>query len=120
MGTFRDLVAYKKAFALSMEIFWLTKGFPKEETYSLVDQIRRSSRSVFACIAEAYKKRRYPNHFVSKLTDSDMECGETQAWLDACLACNYLTKEKVEELNLQCGEVSRLLNYMINHPEKFQ
>ena len=70
MSSFRDLIAYKKSFALAMDIFWLTKTFPKEETYSLIDQIRRSSRSVFACIAEAYKKRKYPNHFVSKLTDS--------------------------------------------------
>jgi len=120
MGTFKDLLAYKKAFALSMEIFWLTKSFPKEETYSLVDQIRRSSRSVFACIAEAYKKRRYPNHFISKLTDADMEMGETQAWLDASLACGYLTEQKTKELNENAEEVSRLLNYMINNPEKFQ
>lgn len=119
MGTFRDLIAYKKAFTLSMEIFWLTKGFPKEETYSLIDQIRRSSRSVFASIAEAYKKRKYPNHFISKLTDADMENNETQAWLDASLACKYIDEEKFQLLNQQSDEVSRLLNYMINNPEKF-
>jgi four helix bundle protein len=101
MSSFRDLIAYKKAFALSMEIFFITKTFPKEETHSLIDQIRRSSRSVFASIAEAYKKRRYPNHFVSKLTGADMENGETQAWLDACLACNYTNKEKYDELDKQ-------------------
>jgi len=76
MSSFRDLIVYKKAFSLSMEIFFSTKNFPKEETYSLVDQIRRSSRSVFASVAEAYKKRRYPNHFISKLTDADMENGK--------------------------------------------
>jgi four helix bundle protein len=120
MGSFRDLIAFKKAFALSMEIFVFTKSFPKEETYSLIDQIRRSSRSVFASIAEAYKKRRYPNHFVSKLTDADMENGETQAWLDASLACNYITKEKYQELNQLSEEVTCLLIYMINNPEKLK
>lgn len=119
MSTFRDLLAYKKAFALSMEIFWLTKKFPKEETYSLIDQVRRSSRSVFACIAEAYKKRKYPNHFISKLTDADMENNETQAWLDASLTCEYIDDETYRSLNQQSDEVSRLLNYMINNPEKF-
>ena len=91
-----------------------------KETYSLIDQIRRSSRSVFACIAEAYKKRRYPNHFVSKLTDADMENGETQAWLDACLACNYISQEIFDRLNKQSEEVTFLLIYMINNPDKFK
>lgn len=120
MGTFRELIAYKKAFNLSMEIFEATKKFPKEETYSLIDQIRRSSRSVFASIADAYKKRRYPNHFVSKLTDADMENGETQAWLDASLACKYITEDQFHSLNKQSEEISHLLLYMINNPEKFK
>jgi four helix bundle protein len=120
MSSFRDLIAYKKAFALSMEIFWLTKNFPKEETYSLIDQIRRSSRSVFASIAESYKKRKYPNHFISKLTDAEMENAETQAWLDASLACKYITDEKFQELNKQSEEVSYLLIYMMNNHEKFK
>jgi len=120
MSSFRDLIVYKKAFSLSMDIFFLTKAFPKEETYSLVDQIRRSSRSVFACVAESYKKRKYPNHFVSKLTDADMENGETQAWLDASLACGYITNEKYIELNQQSEEITRLLIYMINNPDKFK
>jgi four helix bundle protein len=120
MGSFRDLIVYKKAFSLSMEIFFLTKTFPKEETYSLVDQIRRSSRSVFASIAESYKKRKYPNHFISKLTDADMENGETQAWLDASLACNYIPQEKYTELNQLSEEVTRLLIYMMNNPDKFK
>jgi four helix bundle protein len=120
MSSFRELFAYKKSFALAMDIFWLTKTFPKEETYSLIDQVRRSSRSVFSSIAEAYKKRKYPNHFVSKLTDADMENGETQAWLDASLACGYITKEKYDELNKQSEEVTYLLIYMINNPEKFK
>jgi four helix bundle protein len=120
MSSFRDLIAYKKAFSLSMEIFLITKGFPREETYSLIDQIRRSSRSVFASIAEAYKKRKYPNHFVSKLTDADMENGETQAWLDASLACEYINAETYSLLNKQSEEVSYLLTYMINNHEKFK
>jgi four helix bundle protein len=120
MSSFRDLIAYKKAFALAMEIFSITKSFPKEETYSLIDQIRRSSRSVFASIAEAYKKRKYPNHFISKLTDADMENGETQAWLDASLACKYISEEKYNELNKQSEEVTYLLVYMINNTDKFK
>ena len=103
-----------------MEIFFFTKTFPKEETYSLVDQIRRSSRSVFASVAEAYKKRKYPNHFISKLTDADMENGETQAWLDASLACMYITNEKYIELNQLSEDVTRLLIYMMNNPDKFK
>jgi four helix bundle protein len=120
MSSFRDLIVYKKAFSLSMEIFFMTKTFPKEETYSLVDQIRRSSRSVFSSVAEAYKKRKYPNHFISKLTDADMENGETQAWLDASLPCGYITNEKHVALNQQSEEVTRLLIYMINNPDKFK
>ncbi len=120
MSSFRDLITYKKSLALAMEIFFLTKTLPKEETYSLIDQIRRSSRSVFACIAEAYKKRRYPNHFVSKLTDADIENGETQSWLDASLACGYINNERFIGLNQQAEEVSSLLTYMINNPDKFK
>jgi four helix bundle protein len=82
MGSFRDLLVYKKAFALAREIFEMTKGFPKEETYSSSDQIRRSSRSVCSGIAEGYRKRRYQAHFISKMTDSDIENSETGVWLD--------------------------------------
>ncbi len=120
MSSFRDLTAYKKAFALSMEIYWETKRFLKEETYSLIDQIRRSSRSVCSSLAEAYKKRRYPNHFISKLTDADMENGETQSWLDVSLACNYIEKDQFDRFNQQSEEVTRLLIYMINNPDKFK
>lgn len=79
---FQDLLAYKKSFALAMKIFEISKAFPKEETYSLTDQIRRSSRSVPVTIAESYRKRIYPKHFYSKLTDSDGENSETQVWLN--------------------------------------
>jgi four helix bundle protein len=86
MGTYKDLLLYKKSFILAMEICSITKRFSKEETYSLTDQIRRSSRSVNVCTIEAYRKRRYPNHFISKLTDADMENSETQGWLEFSLA----------------------------------
>jgi len=115
----QDLIAYKKSFKLSMDIFHLSKGFPKEETYSLTDQIRRSSRSVCANLAEAYRKRRYPKHFTSKLTDCDAENGETQTWLEFALACNYLSKEQYNELYKESTEIANLLNYMILNPEKF-
>ena len=90
MGTVRDLIVYKKSFSLAMEIFHLVKGFPKEERYSLVDQMVRSSRSVCVCISESYRKRRYIAHFISKITDADMENTETQTWLEFSLACKYI------------------------------
>lgn len=119
MFRFQDLLAYKKGFDLAMEIFWLTKTFPKEEQYSLSSQIIRSSRSVCANIAEAYRKRLYPKHFKSKLTDSDAENSETQTWLEFALACNYITQEKFTEYNNESIEIGKLINYMILNPEKF-
>ncbi|SER93132.1 four helix bundle protein [Pedobacter rhizosphaerae] len=119
MGTLTDLLAYKKGFNLAMEIFHISKRFPAEERYSLTDQIRRCSRSVCANLAEAYRKRKYPNHFISKLSDSDTENGETQTWLAFALACGYITQEEFELLNNQAEEVARLLVYMMNNAEKF-
>lgn len=116
---FKDLLAYKKAFHLAMEIFNISKSFPKEEKYSLTDQIRRSSRSVCANISEAYRKRRYPKHFVSKLTDADGENSETCTWLDFALTCEYITKEAHNKLSSQVEEIGKLINYMINNPNKF-
>jgi four helix bundle protein len=116
---YKDLLAYKKAFSLAMEIFNISKTFPKEETYSLTDQIRRSSRSVCSNMAEAYRKRRYINHFISKLTDCDGENSETNTWLDFGLECGYLSKEIFDDLNQKSIEVGKLINYMINNPEKF-
>jgi len=116
---FQDLLAYKKSFILSMEIFEVSKKFPNEEKYSLTDQIRRSSRSVSANLAEASRKIRYPKHFVSKLSDSDSENAETQSWLEYALACNYLTNEVFNELTNKSLEVGKLINYMINNPDKF-
>lgn len=89
---FKELIVYKKAFSLAMEVYEVSKGFPKEEKYSLTDQTRRSSRSVCANIAEAYRKRLYIKNFISKLTDSDAENSEATVWLDFAFECNYLGK----------------------------
>ena len=116
---YRDLIVYQKAFALAMKIFHVTKNFPKEETYSLVDQMRRSSRSVCSCIAEAYRKRQYQGYFVNKISDADGENSETIVWLEFSLASNYITAEQEEELELNAEEVGRMLNSMLQNPEKF-
>ncbi|AFD09225.1 four helix bundle protein [Solitalea canadensis] len=120
MGTFRQLLVYKKGFELAQEIYSITKNFPKEELYSLTDQIRRSSRSVCANIGEGYRKRKYPKHFISKLSDSDMENSETQVWLDFALANHYISQQIYLELDNKADEIARLLNYMMNNVEKFQ
>ena len=117
--SFKDLIVYQKSFEQAMEIFELTKNFPKIERYSLTDQIRRSSRSVCVNIGESWRKRRYPAHFISKLTDADMENYETQTWLKFSLDCNYLSRERYFELDEISKEVGRLIEYMIQHPEKF-
>lgn len=119
MGTFRDLIVYRKAFELAMEIFEMTKSFPKEEKYSLIDQIRRSSRSVCANIGEGYRKRRYVAHFVAKVTDSDMENTETQVWLDFSLSCKYITENIYNEKKAKSEEVGKLLQDMIKNPGKY-
>jgi four helix bundle protein len=116
---FQDLLAYQKSFSLAMKIFEITKSFPKEEMYSLTDQIRRSSRSVPANIAEAYRKRVYPKHFHSKLTDSDAENSETQVWMEFSLKCNYISESIYNELLNESNEVEKLINYMILNPQKF-
>jgi four helix bundle protein len=117
--TYKDLLAYKKSFSLAMKIFEITKTFPKEETYSLTDQIRRSSRSVPVTIAEAYRKRIYPKHFHSKLTDSDSENSETQVWLEFAFACKYISETVFQELTSEGVEIGKLINYMILNPKKF-
>ena len=116
---FKELLAFKKSFSLAMKIFEASKLFPKEEKYSLTDQIRRSSRSVSANISEAYRKRKYPKHFISKLSDSDAENSETQTWLLFALECSYIDKNTYDHLSLENAEVGKLINYMINNPEKF-
>ena len=115
----KETAVYKKAFALAMKIFEITKTFPKEETYSLTDQIRRASRSVCTNLAEAYRKKMYKAHFVSKVTDSDMENSETGVWLDFSLACKYILPEVYKQLTDENEEIGRLLNHMIHNPEKY-
>ena len=115
----KETKAYKLAFELAMEIFETSRSFPKEETYSLTDQIRRSSRSVCICLLEAYRKKRYPAHFVSKITDSDMENSETSGWLDFALACKYINQQVHDKLNSKNQEIGKPLHHMINNPEKY-
>ncbi len=115
----KETRVYKLAFELAMEIFEITKKFPKEEVYSLTSQIRRSSRSVCSCLLEAYRKKKYPNHFVAKVTDSDIENSETSGWLDFSLACKYFDTVTHKRLLLKNEEIGRLLHHMINNPEKY-
>ncbi len=119
MASYKDMIVYKKAFELAMDILELSKKFPKEETYSLTDQIRRSSRSVCANFAEAYRRRKYPAHFVSKLTDCDSENAETSVWIDFAYACQYITKKEFDRLTNDSEEVGKILGYMIANPGKF-
>jgi len=119
INSFRDLIVYQKAYKLAMEIFELTKNFPKEEKYSLTDQIRRSSRSVTANIAEAWARKKYVKHFTSKLTDSLGEEYETENWLDYSKDCKYIDKISYKRLMTGSDEVRKMLISMINSPEKF-
>lgn len=98
---------------------WTFFNFPKEEKYALTDQIRRSSRSVCASIAESYRKRKYPAHFISKLSDADMENSETHGWLDFAFACEYLEKSTFDRMLSEEMEIGKLLNFMMLNPEKF-
>ena len=117
--SFRDLTVFKKAFELAMEIFLISKTFPKEEIYSLTNQIRKSSRSVCSSIAEGYRKRLYQAHFIAKSSDADMENSETQVWLDFAKACEYLKIEDYNKLTEKSVEVGKLLNHMIENPKKY-
>lgn len=120
MSTFRELKVYQKAFKLAMDIFELTKRYPDEEKFGLTIQIRRSSRSVCSSIAEAYRKRKYPAHFISKSTDADMENSETQVWLDFSLSCKYINRETYNDYLKRTEEVGKMLNHMIENPEKYK
>ena len=115
----RDLKVYQLAYSLAMRIFEESRTFPHEERYSLTSQIRRSSRSVAANIAEGFRKRQYPSMFMSKLADSDAEATETQVWLDFARDCGYLSTQDHNELTARYEEVGRMLHAMIVHPERF-
>ena len=114
-----DLLAYNIAFDLAMRIFQISKSFPAEEKYSLTDQIRRSSRSVCANIGEGYRKRRYPAHFISKLSDADMENTETQIWLSFSKECHYIANDIYDQLAQNAQEIGNLIGFMMSNPEKF-
>lgn len=113
-SNFTSLTAYNKAFTLAMEIFEISKTFPKEERYGLTSQIRDSSRSVCSSIGEANRKRQYPAHFVSKSSDGDSENTETRVWLDFALSCFYITENAWEKLESKVDEVGRLLSRTSN------
>ncbi len=117
--SFWDLIVYQKSRQLSREILKLTKSFPKEEMFSLIDQIRRSSRSVGANLAEAWAKRRYEKHFISKLTDADGEQMETQHWIETALDCEYIDQKTSAQLAGKCLEIGRMLGGMMDKAEMF-
>ena len=115
--THNDLEVYQKAFDAAMQIFELSRSFPKEETYSLTDQIRRSSRSVGSNLAEAWRKRRYEAAFISKLSDSESEAAETQVWLEFAVKCKYMTRDQAAVLYKVYDSVIATIVGMITHPE---
>ena len=117
--SFRDLILHQKARTVAQTVFQLSKSFPREEAYSLTDQIRRASRSIGAQIAEAWGKRAYERHFVSKLTDADAEQLETQHWIDVALNCGYLTQEQHTLLLANLSEIGKMLHSMIAKASQF-
>ena len=119
IATNKDLRVYQASFQAAMAIYQLSKSFPSEEKFSLTDQIRRSSRSVCANLAEAFRKRRYPKNFVSKLSDCEAEAAETHVWLDFALACDYVTIEEYEKLYKEYDMILGMLVRMIVEPEKW-
>lgn len=114
-----NLKVYQLSYRLAMHIFEISNGFPKEEKYSLTDQVRRSSRSCNIQIAEPYPKRIYPKHFVSKLSDSDGECAETIGWWHFAFSCKYISKQEHDQTILGYKEIGKMLGGMMNNPNKF-
>jgi four helix bundle protein len=119
INSWKDLETYQTAFSLQQRIFEISRTWPAEERYSLTDQIRRSSRSIGANIAEAWAKRRYPAHFLSKLTDSDGELQETLHWLESAKACGYIDEQQASKLEQLATQLGRQLGSMINRHESF-
>jgi four helix bundle protein len=117
--SFKSLKVFQLSYELAMEIFEISKSFPKEEKYSLTDQMRRSSRSVCSNIAEAYHKRRYPKNFTSKISDADGEASETIVWINFAFDCKYFNAETKDTLLNKYDEVGKMLGGMANNPEKF-
>lgn len=119
VSSYRELEVYKSSRELSLIVYRISKGFPSEERYSLTDQIRRSSRSVGAQIAESWGKRRYINHFVSKLTDADAEQFETQHWIEVAFDCNLVSEEEKTTVLVLCRSLNQMLNAMISKADLF-
>lgn len=119
MSDFRDLAVYKLSYALAMQIFEITRQFPAEEKYALTDQIRRSSRSVCANLAEAYRKRNYRNYFISKLIEADGENSETLVWLEFSKDLKYISNEQFNEMLSLQSQIGKLIQFMLTNPEKF-
>ena len=119
LNSAKDLEVYKKAYSVAMKVFELSRAFPPEERFALSSQIRRSSRSVCLNLREAWAKRRYEAHFVSKLTDCDGENSETDSSLDFAKDCNYITHDQHAELTALCGGIGRMLGSMIKNPASF-
>ena len=117
--SYRELRVYQDAMDAAMQIFVVTKSFPREELYAMVDQMRRSSRSVCANLAEAWRKRRYPKHFRSKLSDAEGEAAETRVWLEFALRCEYLDLETARDLDDQYDGILAQLVHMISHAEQW-
>jgi len=115
----QELLVYKKAIEAAMRIFEISKSFPKEETYSLTDQIRRASRSVPANMAEAWRKRRYKAAFISKLNDAEGEAAETQTWLEVAVRCDYVGRDDAKSLFFEYDEIISMLVSMANNPNKW-
>ena len=119
MGSFKELIVYKKAFALAMQVYEISKKIPDDEKYSLISQIRRSSRSVCSNLAEGFRKKQYPAHFIAKISDADMENTETSTWLDFALACKYIddiTFNSMMNINVEIG---KLLYDILKYPDKY-
>jgi four helix bundle protein len=119
ISSFRDLKVYQLSLKLQQEIFVISKKFPRDETYSLTSQVRRSSRSVGANITEAWQKRRYEAHFVSKLSDADGEQAETQHWVDTAKECEYIADAERNRIRAGYTEIGRMLGKMMSEPEKW-
>jgi len=119
MGDFKDLIVFQKAYSLAMDIFHTSKNFPADEKFSLTNQIRRSSRSVCTNLGEAYRRRKYKPHFISKLTDCEAENTETEIWLDFSKDCGYLAPELYSNYFNRNAEVRKLIFHMVNNPDKY-
>lgn len=117
--SFQDLIVYQKSRKLAQEIKEITQSFPRDEKFSLVDQVRRSSRAIGANVAESWAKRRYERHFISKLTDSDGEQMETQHWIGIALDCDYIDANTHDLLMAKCLEIGRMLNGMMDKADMF-